>query len=176
VLTDMNGTVADVVGRGSVLAARLTIEDNGGTVLGHPIQLVYGDTQAKPDIAATLVRYWYDEDGVDAVVDVPNTAVATAVQTISREKHKIGLLSAPGSVDLYGSACSPAGFLWTYDTAALSRGTTQAVYAEWGTSWFFITTDYSFGIQLERDTVAVVQGSVKSLGQPACPSRANRPV
>lgn len=157
VLTDMNGTVANVVGKGSVVAARLAIEDNGGSVLGRPIELLSGDTQAKPDIAASIVRRWYDEEGVDAVVDVPNTAVAMAVQTISREKHKIALLSAPGSVDLYGSACSPTGFLWTYDTAALSRGTANAVFAEGGTSWFFITTDYSFGIQLQRDTGAVVQ-------------------
>jgi len=93
-------------------------------------------------------------------VDVPNTAIAIAVQTVSREKNKILLLSAPGSVDLFGRACSPTGFLWTYDTGVLSRGTARAVYEAGGKSWFFVTADFSFAHQLESDT----GGQVGALG------------
>ena len=156
VLADMSGTTADLGGRGAVIASQLAVDDNGGMVLGRKIELISGDTQSKPDLAANLVRGWYDTDGVDAVVDIPNTAIAMAVQTVSQQKNKITLISAAASVDLYGKACSPTGFLWTYDTGVLARGTAQAVYGAGGTSWYFVTADFSFAIQLQNDTAAQV--------------------
>jgi branched-chain amino acid transport system substrate-binding protein len=160
VLADMSGTTSDLGGRGSVVAAQLAVDDHGGTVLGRKIEVIAGDSQSRPDLAANLVRSWFDTDGVDAVADIPNTAIAMAVQTVSREKKKITLISAAASVDLYGKACSPTGFLWTYDTGVLARGSAQAIYAAGGTSWFFITADFSFAIQLEADTGT----QIKALG------------
>ena len=160
VLADMSGTTSDLGGKGSVVAAQLAVEDNGGSVLGRRIEIVPGDPQSKPEVAANLARRWYDTDGVDAIADIPNAAIAIAVQTVAREKKKITLISAAASVDLYGKACSPTGFLWTYDTAALSRGTAQAVLGAGGKSWYFITADFSFAIQLQADTAA----QLKKLG------------
>ncbi len=157
VLADMSGTTSDLGGRGSVVAAQLAVEDNGGSVLGRRIEVLSGDTQGKADLAGNLARQWFDRDGVDAIADLPNTAIALAVQTVAQEKHKITLISASASVDLYGKSCSPTGFLWTYDTAVLSRGTAQAVYASGGHSWYFITADFSFANQLQADTAAQVQ-------------------
>jgi branched-chain amino acid transport system substrate-binding protein len=160
VLADMNGTTADLGGRGSVVAVQLTVEDNGGTVLDRKIEVISGDTQGKPDIASALARSWYDTDGVDAIADIPNTAVAMAVQALGRENNKITLISASASVDLYGKECSPTGFLWTYDTRVLARGSAQAVYATGGTNWYFVMADFSFAIQLENETAE----QVKALG------------
>ena len=160
VLADMSGTTSDLGGRGSVVAAQLAVDDNGGTVLGRKIEVIAGDPQSKPDIGADVARRWYDTEGVEAIADIPNTAIAVAVQSVAREKNKITLISAAASVDLYGKYCSPTGFLWTYDTGVLARGTARAVYGAGGTKWFFITADFSFAIQLENDTAA----QVKALG------------
>ena len=160
VLSDMSGTTSDLGGRGSVVAVQLAIDDNGGSVLGRKIELLSGDPQSKPDIGSSLVRNWIDKDGVEAIADIPNAAIAMAVQNVAREKQKITLISAAASVDLYGKACSPTGFLWTYDTGVLARGSAQAIYAAGGTKWYFVTADFSFAIQLETDTAA----QVKALG------------
>lgn len=154
ILADMSGTTSDLGGKGSVVAAQMAADDNGGSVMGRRVEIVPGDTQSKPDIAANLARRWFDEEGVEAIADLPNTAIALAVQTVAREKKKITLISAAASVDLYGKACSPTGFLWTYDTAALSRGTAQAVFKDGGKSWYFIDADFSFANQLQADTTA----------------------
>lgn len=120
------------------------------TGIGRRAEIVPGDAQSEPDIAANLARQWFDTDGVQAIADVPNAAIALAVQTVARDRRKITLISAAASVDLYGKGCSPTGFLWTYDTAALSRGTAQAVFDAQGRSWYFITADFSFAIQMKR--------------------------
>lgn len=157
VLADMSGTTSDLGGKGSVVAAQLAVDDNGGSVLGRRIEIVPGDTQSKPDLAANVARQWFDTDGVEAIADIPNTAIALAVQTVAHDKKKITLISAAASVDLYGKACSPTGFLWTYDTAALSRGTAQAVFSAGGKTWYFVTADFSFAIQLQADTAAQLE-------------------
>lgn len=156
VLADMSGTTSDLGGRGSVVAAQLAVDDNGGAVLGRRVEIVPGDAQSKPDIAANLARQWFDTEGVQAIADIPNAAIAQAVQTVARDRKKITLISAAASVDLYGKGCSPTGFLWTYDTAALSRGTAQAVFDAQGRSWYLITADFSFAIQLQADTTAQI--------------------
>lgn len=157
VLADMSGTTSDLGGRGSVVAVQLAVDDNGGTVLGRRIEVISGDSQSKPDVSASLARRWYDTEGVDVIADIPNTAIAIAVQSVAREKGKVTLISAAASVDLYGKACSPTGFLWTYDTGVLARGTARAVYEAGGTSWYFVTADFSFAHQLEADTAAQVR-------------------
>src|SRR4030095_7951430 len=160
VLADMNGRTSDLGGKGSVVAVELAVADNGGSVLGRKIEIVSGDTQNKPDVASALARRWIDTEGVEVIADLPNTAIAMAVQALAKEKKKIPLTSSSASVDLYGKACSPTGFLWTYDTLVLARGSAQAIYAAGGTNWYFITADFLFSHPLENDTVA----EIKKLG------------
>jgi len=159
VLNDMSGLYADLGGQGSVEAARMAIADFGGTVNGKKIELVSADHQNKPDVGGAIARQWYDNDGVDVIVDVPTSSVALAVQDVARERKKVFLISGAASSDLTGKACSPTGIHWTYDTVALANGTGSAVVKAGGDSWFFITADYAFGHALERDTAAVVTAS-----------------
>jgi branched-chain amino acid transport system substrate-binding protein len=119
----MSSLYADIGGRGSVLAAQMAVEDFGGKVLGAPIEIVSGDHQNKPDIGAAIARKWIDTDHVDAIVDVPTSSVALAIQEVTREKKRLFLMSGPASSDLTGKACSPYGIQWTYDTYALAHGT-----------------------------------------------------
>jgi branched-chain amino acid transport system substrate-binding protein len=157
VLNDMSSLYADVSGRSGVLAAQMAVEDFGGKVLGAPIEVISGDHQNKPDVGAGIARQWIDADHVDAIVDVPTSSVALAVQDVTREKKRIFLMSGPASSDLTGKACSPYGIHWTYDTYALAHGTGGAIVKQGGTSWFFITADYAFGHALERDTAEAVK-------------------
>ena len=137
----------------------MCIRDRGGTVLGKPISLVSGDHQHRPDIGSSMVRKWYDTDGVDVVVDVPNSSVALAVQGIAREKKKLVLFSSPGTTALSQAQCSPYGVQWTYTTYALSRGTATAVVKEGNKRWFILASDYAFGKQLAADTETVVKAN-----------------
>jgi branched-chain amino acid transport system substrate-binding protein len=157
VLSDMSGLYADVGGPGSVAAARMAIADFGGAVGGKKIELISADHQNKPDIGSAIARHWFDNDGVDAIVDVPNSSVALAVQEVARARKKMFLISGAASSDLTGTACSPTSVHWTYDTLALANGTGGAVIKAGGTTWFFITADYTFGHALERDTTRVIE-------------------
>src|SRR5881227_3810349 len=157
VLNDMSGLYADISGQGSVEAARMAIADFGGTVNGKKIELVSADHQNKPDVGGAIARQWYDNDKVDAIVDVPTSSVALAVQDVARERKKVFLISGAASSDLTGKACSPTSVHWTYDTVALGNGTGGAVVKSGGDTWFFITADYAFGHALERDTSRVVE-------------------
>jgi branched-chain amino acid transport system substrate-binding protein len=170
VLTDMSSLYSDSGGKGSQIAAEMAAEDFGGSVLGQKIQVVGADHQNKADVGANIARDWYDNGGVDVISDVPNSAVALAVQQITRDKNKIFLISAGGSSDLTGTACSPNSIHWTYDTYALAHGTGGAMVKDGGDSWFFITADYAFGHALERDTTAqVVHDGGKVLGSVNAP-------
>jgi branched-chain amino acid transport system substrate-binding protein len=157
VLNDMSGLYADIGGPGSVEAARMAIADFGGTVDGKKIELISADHQNKPDVGAAIANRWFDNDGVDAIVDVPTSSVALAVQEIARNKKKVFLISGAAASDLTGKACSPTSIHWTYDTVALANGTGGAIVKSGGTTWFFITADYAFGHALERDTTRVVE-------------------
>lgn len=156
VLNDQSGLYADLGGQGSVLAARLAIEDMGGSLDGTPVEVVFADHQNKPDVGSNIARQWYDVEQVDLIVDVPNSAVALAVNEVTREKNKAFINSGAATSDLTGSKCSPNTVHWTYDTWALANGTGEAVVKTGGDSWFFLTADYAFGHALERDTSAVV--------------------
>ena len=156
VLTDMSGIVADSTGRGSVEAAKMAAEEMGGTVLGRPIEVRFGDHQHKPDVGSAIARQWLDE-GVAAIADVPNSAVALGVQQLTRERQRIALFSAPGSTALTNAQCSPTGFAWTFDTYAIAHGTGTAVIQSGGDTWFLIVADYAFGDALQKDITAVVQ-------------------
>src|SRR5437868_2015060 len=159
ILNDMSGLYADLGGQGSVEAARMAIADFGGAVNGKKIELISADHQNKPDVGSAIANQWFDNDGVDAIVDVPTSSVALAVQQIARSKGKVFLISGAASSDLTVKACSPTSVHWTYDTVALANGTGSAVVKAGGDTWFFITADYAFGHALERDTTAVVQAN-----------------
>ena len=157
VLSDMSSLYTDLAGAGSVLAARLAVEDSGIEKRGVKIEYVSADHQNKPDVGSGIARQWYDVDKVDVIVDVPNSGVALAVNQITRDKGKAFLVSGAASSDLTGKACSPNTVHWTYDTWMLANGTGSAIVKTGGDSWFFLTADYAFGHALERDTEAVVQ-------------------
>jgi branched-chain amino acid transport system substrate-binding protein len=157
VMNDQSGLYADLAGQGSVEAARMAVEDFGGSVNGAPIEVLSADHQNKPDVGSNIVRAWIDVDDVDVIVDVPTSSVALAVTEIVKEKDKVFLVSGAATTDLTGAACSPNTIHWTYDTYALAVGTGRAMVQEGGDSWFFITADYAFGHSLEQDTAAVVE-------------------
>jgi branched-chain amino acid transport system substrate-binding protein len=159
VMNDMSSVYSYLGGMGSVVAARMAVHDFGGKVLGKPIEVIYADHQNKPDVGAAIARKWFDEDGVDAIVDLPTSSVAIAVQQVAKERGKVTLISNGGSSELTGKFCSPTGVHWTYDTYALAHVTGKAIVQQGGKSWFFITADYAFGHQLQDDTAAVVKAS-----------------
>ncbi len=156
VLNDQSSLYADLTGQGSVLAARMAVEDFGAAAKGLKVEVIFGDHQNKADVGSNIARTWYDVDKVDVIVDVPNSAVALAVNQITRDKKKAFLVSGAASSDLTGKACSPHTIHWTYDTWALANGTGKAIVKTGGSTWFFLTADYAFGHALERDTEAVV--------------------
>ncbi|GJD48405.1 hypothetical protein OPKNFCMD_1123 [Methylobacterium crusticola] len=158
-ILDMSGLYADVTGPGSAAAARMAVEDFGGKVLGAPVEVLVADHQNKPDIAAATARAWFDTDRVDAILDVAASATALAALDVARAKNKVIAFSGPGAVRLTNEACSPVSVHWAYDTYALANATAQATVKAGGTSWFFITADYAFGQELERDASAVVRAN-----------------
>jgi branched-chain amino acid transport system substrate-binding protein len=166
VMSDMSSLYADIGGPGSVAAARMAVQDFGADKKGMKVEIVSADHQNKPDVGSSVARQWYDVDGVDAIVDVPTSSVALAVNQVTREKGKAFLVSGAASSDLTGKACSPNTVHWTYDTWMLANGTGSAIVKTGGDSWYFITADYAFGHALERDTQEVVKKSGgKVLGQ-----------
>jgi branched-chain amino acid transport system substrate-binding protein len=156
VLNDMSGTYSDLSGRGSLIAARMAVEDFGAAAKGMKVEIVGADHQNRPDIGSNIVRKWIDTGKVDVIVDVPTSSVALAVNEIVRDKNKVFLVSGGATSDLTGAKCTPNTIHWTYDTWALANGTGQAIVKTGGDTWFFLTANYAFGLALERDTAAVV--------------------
>ena len=156
VLNDQSSLYADLAGQGSVVAARMAVEDFGAEKKGMKVEIVFADHQNKADVGSQIARQWYDAEKVDMILDVPNSGVALAVNQITRDKKKALVISSAASSDLTGKACSPNTVHWTYDTWALANGTGNALVKTGGDSWFFITADYAFGHALERDVEAVV--------------------
>ncbi len=156
VLTDMSSLYSDDTGAGSVAAAKLAVADFNPAAHGMKVDIVVADHQNKPDIGSNIARQWFDVDGVNAIVDVPNSGVALAVNEVVREKNKVFLVSGAAISDLTGPKCSPNTVHWTYDTWMLAHSTAGALVKSGGDSWFFLTADYAFGHALERDATAVV--------------------
>ena len=157
VINDMSGLYADIGGPGSVVAAKMAVEDFQKTSkAGLKVEIVSADHQNKPDVGSTIARQWYDVDGVDAIADSPTSSVALAINQITRDKGKAFLVTGAATADLTGKACSPNTVHWLYDTWMLANGTGSAIVKTGGDSWFFLTADYAFGHALERDTEAVV--------------------
>lgn len=162
VLNDMSSVYADFQGPGSVLAAQMAVEDFAKQSK-RKVEVISADHQNKPDVGAGIARRWFDVEGVDMVIDLPNSAVALAVSDIAREKNKVVIGSGAGTALLTGAKCSPNFVHWTYDTWANGHALARGVLAAGGKSWFFITADYAFGHDLEKqasDEVAASGGKV----------------
>ena len=171
ILNDQSGVYADYGGKGSIEAAKMAIEDFGGSVLGQKIELVSADHQNKPDLAGNIARRWYDAEGVDMITDLTTSSVALAVQGIAAEKKKIDIVVGAATSAISGSACTPYGFHWAFDTHALAVSTGGALVKTGGDTWYFITVDYAFGHALEKDTSAVIEAEGgKVLGHVLIPS------
>jgi len=172
VLNDMTGQFADLSGKNSVVAAQMAAEEFARTAGPNAprVEILGADHQNKADVGAAIVRAWVDRDGVAAVVDVPNSAVALAVNQVMREKNRTFLASSVAASDLTGPACAPTTVQWVFDTWSLSNGTARALVARGGDTWFFITADYAFGHALTRDASEMVRAAGgRVLGEAAHP-------
>jgi branched-chain amino acid transport system substrate-binding protein len=157
ILNDQSGVYADYGGKYSLEAAKMAIEDFGGEVLGHKIELITADHQNKPDLATAIARRWYDTEGVDMITELTTSSVALAVQELSNDKKKIDIVVGAATSRITGDACTPYGFHWSFDTHALAVGTGGALVESGGDTWFFLTADYAFGYALEKDTSDIVK-------------------
>lgn len=160
ILTDLSGLYSDLSGSGSVLAARMAIDDfQAREKPAFKIELVSADHQNKGDVASNKAREWFERDNVDMIGDLVTTSTALAVMPIAKEKNRITIVSGAASTSITGKACTDLNVHYVYDTYALANGTGKAVVKQGGNTWFFLTADYAFGHSLEKDTGAVVQAN-----------------
>jgi branched-chain amino acid transport system substrate-binding protein len=156
-ITDMSGVYADGDGPGGAEAIRMAIADAGGAVDGKKIELLVADSLNKPDVSAALARDWFDNKKLDLLIGGTNSAASLAMSAVAAEKKKLFITSGAGASAFTNEKCTPYSIQYTYSTQGLARGTGSAVVAQGGRKWFFVTTDYTFGHELEHDTAAVVQ-------------------
>src|ERR1700676_4166914 len=157
ILNDQSGVYADYGGKWSFEAAKMAVEDFGGSVLDQKIEVISADHQNKPDLATAIARRWYEVEGVDMITEMTTSSVALAIHELSRQMKKIDIVVGAATSRLTGDACQPYGFHWAYDTHALAVGTGGALVQAGGDTWFFMTADYAFGYALEKDTSDVVK-------------------
>ncbi len=155
VLNDMTGPLSGDGGLGSVACVRQAVAELAS--LGLKVRVLAADHQNKADIGTAIARHWYDQEAVDLIVDVPISSISFGIATLAREKNKVFITSGSGSTDLTGAQCTPNTIQWTYDTYMLSKSVGTQVVRAGGTRWFFVTADYVFGHQLQRDTARFVQ-------------------
>jgi branched-chain amino acid transport system substrate-binding protein len=165
VLSDLSGPVSDAAGPGSVIAARMAIDDAGGSAGGFDIGLMQADHQLKPDIAVQIASRWYTDENVDLIVDVPVSPIALAVQEVARKAGKMVIVSGAGSTDFTGKFCSETGMMWVFDSYGLVRGTTRTLVRSGKDTWFLLAQDNAFGTAVQRDlTVLLGQAGGKMAG------------
>ncbi len=158
VITDLSGLYSDLSGQGSIVAARMAIEDFGKTVLGKPIEILTADSQNKADVASARAREWIDQQHVDVLMDLVPTNVALAVMDIAQQKNKLAIVVGSASSVITNEKCTSTSAHWMYDTYSSSVGTGKALLKRGGDSWYFLTADYAFGKSLEKDVSDVVTG------------------
>src|SRR5258708_6344630 len=157
ILNDQSGVYADYGGKWSFEAAKMAVEDFGGSVLGQKIEAISADHQNKPDLATSIARRWYEVEGVDMITELTTSSVALAIHELSKQMKKIDIVVGAATSPLTGDACQPYGLHWAYDTHALAVGTGGALVEAGGDTWFFLTADYAFGYALEKDTGDLVK-------------------
>jgi len=164
VLNDQSGPYRDTGGTTSVVCTKQAVAEFASQMSGYTVEVITADHQNKPDVGAAIARQWYDQEGVDMIIDVPNSGVALAVAGVAKEKNKVHINSGAATSDLTGAQCNANIVHWTYDTWMLAQSTGGATVKAGGDSWYFITADYAFGHKLESDTTDLIKaakGSVK---------------
>jgi branched-chain amino acid transport system substrate-binding protein len=156
IITDMSGVYSDIDGQGGAEAVKMAIADAGAVLPGVTVEFVSADHQNKADIAASKAREWFDQQGVDMLIGGTNSGASLAMAKVAAEKKKVFIVIGAGASQLTNEACTPYTVHYAYDTVALARGTGSAIVRQGGKNWFFMTADYAFGAQLEKDTAAVV--------------------
>lgn len=159
VLTDMGGFTSAYTGQGSVVAARMAVEDFRKTHDGFDIEVVAADHQLKPDVAVGIARRWFDVDKVDVLVDVPGSAIVLALSNLVRERNKVLLSTSSSSARITGADCTPNTINWTYSTWSLANGTVNAIVKGGGKRWFFVTPDWEYGRSIQADATRFVQAA-----------------
>ena len=159
VLNDQSGLYADLGGPGSVVAARMAVEDIGSAVLGKPVEIIFADHQNKADIGVAIARRWFEAGNVDMAIGFDNSAVALAVEQLAAEKNRIAIAGAVGSTAFTGKSCTPTEASWVHDSYALTTSLAKSIVAEGLDTWFFITVDYAFGHSLEADATSAVRAA-----------------
>lgn len=157
VLGDHSSAYADIGGPKLVEAVKMAVEEAGGEVGGRKVEVIWADSQLKPDIAASITRKWFEADGVDVVVDLPSTAMAMSVSQLAEEFDRIALLTSTGGANLTNKDCRPNSVHWTYDTYGIAHSIGRALAESGKKKWFFITADYTFGMQIESDATDVIK-------------------
>ena len=158
-IDDMSGVYADVIGPGGVTAAKMAIDDFGGSVLGNKIELLTSDHQNKPDLGAQKYREWADRDGLTMVLGGSNTGVSLAMSNVAKEKKIPFFAIGAAGASLTGKDCTPYTMHYVYDTTSLANGTAKLLVKQGGKSWFFLTADYAFGYQLQDGASKVVEAN-----------------
>lgn len=156
VLNDRSGPYSDLAGEGSVVAARLAVEDFKPATRGMTVEILAADHQNKPDVGVSIARQWIDVDGVDVIADLPTSSVALAVNQVVREKNRILLASGAGTSELTGKSCSPNTVQWTYDSWAAVNGVVTGLVRQGSDTWFFLTADYAYGTAAQADATAAI--------------------
>jgi branched-chain amino acid transport system substrate-binding protein len=159
ILNDKSSVFSDAGGIGGVVAAQIAVDDLGGKVRGQPVKILAPDHQNKVDVGVTLAKQMYDQQGVDAIMDIGNSAISLAVQDIARERGKMLVHVGSATADIYGKACSPTAAMWLYDTYSLAQGIAKSIVAQGGDSWFFVTADYAFGHAMEAEVSKIVKAA-----------------
>jgi branched-chain amino acid transport system substrate-binding protein len=169
IMSDMAGIVADLSGPGSVVAAKMALQDYGGRVLGRQVELLEADHQNKADLGISIARQWYDS-GVRAIFDIGITTVAMGVQTLAKDKDRIVVFNSSASSDLTGKFCSPNGIHWAYNSYSQALGAVKGTRDAGAKTWYFVTVDYAYGKNVQRDTTEMIQkGGGKVVGSVAHP-------
>jgi len=156
VLTDLSGPYKDLGGPNATICAQLAAADFGVPGKGFAVEILQADHQNKADVGAEVARKWFDQDGVDVIIDVANSGVSMAVSGVAHEKNKVLLATGPATSDLTGPKCNANTIHWVYDTWMLAHSTGSALVKAGGDTWYFITADYNFGKALQRDTTGFV--------------------
>lgn len=149
VLTDMSSVYAEAVGKGSVAAVELAVEDAGGKALGMPIEIVAADFQLKTDVALSITRQWFDRDGVDAIFDVINSGTALAINNLAKEKKKLVFVGAAAADQIGGSECNGYGLGWLYTLTSVVKSVVAAQVARGNDTWFLLLPDAAYGTLMD---------------------------
>jgi branched-chain amino acid transport system substrate-binding protein len=157
VLNDISGLFQDTNGMGSVEAARMAAEDFAGGGKTVKVEIVYADHQNKADVGSAIARKWLDVEGVDAIVDVPNSAVGLTINSLLRDTRMTFLASSTASSDLTGKACSPNTIQWVNDVWATGNATAAAMMGRGGDSWYFLTVNFALGQGIEGEATKYIE-------------------